>query len=63
MIKEWNVDFTIEGRTSFFYGTKEEAEKEAKKYLSELSLSLYPECDAYYEINDIYTYDEEEEEE
>lgn len=63
MIKEWNVDFTIEGRTSFFYETKEEAEKEVKKYLSELCRSLYPGCCSDYEINEIYTYDEEGEEE
>ena len=34
--KEWEVEATIEIRTSFFCDTKEEAEKEAHKYLSEL---------------------------
>ena len=34
--KEWEIEATIEIRTSVFCGTKEEAEKEAHKYLSEL---------------------------
>lgn len=56
---EWEVDFTIQGRTSFFCNTKEEAEKEAHKYLSELCQGLYPDCDSNdYEINEIYTYEE-----
>ena len=55
MSKEWIVEFTIEGRTSFFYDTKEEAEKEAHKYLSELCQGLYPECCSNdYEIENIH---------
>ncbi len=44
MDKEWEVEFTIEGKTSFFCDTREEAEKNAHKYLSELCQSLYPDC-------------------
>ena len=36
MIKEWEVEFTIEGKISFFCNTKEEAEKMAHDYVSEL---------------------------
>lgn len=39
MDKEWEVEFTIEGKTSFFCDTKEEAEKKAHDYLSELCQS------------------------
>ena len=42
--KEWEVEATIEIRTSFFCDTKEEAEKEAHKYLEELCTGLYPDC-------------------
>lgn len=34
--KEWEVEASIEIRTSFFCDTKEEAEKEAHNYLSEM---------------------------
>lgn len=62
--KEWEVEATIEIRTSFFYDTKEEAEKEAHKYLSELCQGLYPECDSNnYEIENIYSNTEDESEE
>ena len=44
MDKEWEVEATIEIRTSFFCDTKEEAEKEANKYLEELCTGLYPDC-------------------
>ena len=61
--KEWIVEFTITGRTSFYSKTKKEAEKEAKEYLSEVCRDLYPGCDSNdYEIDDIYTYEEDEEE-
>jgi hypothetical protein len=61
--KEWEVEATIEIRTSFFCNTKEEAEKEAHEYLTELCQSLYPDCASNsYEIEDIYSYDEEDEE-
>ena len=64
MDKEWEVEATIEIKTSFYCDTKEEAEKMAHEYLSELCRGLCPECDSNdYEINDIYTYDEEGEEE
>ena len=62
-MKEWIVEFTITGRTSFFSNTKEEAEKDAKEYLSEVCKSLYPYCDSNdYDIDEIYTYEEEVEE-
>ena len=64
MNKEWEVEATIEIRTSFFCKTKEEAEEEAHKYLSELCQSLYPECCSNdYNIDNVYTYEEEEDEE
>ena len=58
--KEWEVEATIEIRTSILCDTKEEAEKEAHKYLSELCQGLYPECSSNsYEIEDIYSYTED----
>lgn len=63
MNKEWEVEFTIEGKTSFFCDTKKEAEEMANEYLSELCQSLYPDCCSNnYEIEDIYTYEEDEDE-
>lgn len=62
--KEWEVEATIEVKTSFICDTKEEAEKKAHEYLSELCQGLYPDCCANsYEIDAIYTYEEEENEE
>lgn len=59
--KEWEVEATIEIKTSFFCATKEEAEKEAHEYLQKLCQGLYPECCSNsYEINDIYSYTEDE---
>ena len=61
MNKEWEVEATIEIKTSFFCKTKEEAEEEARKYLSELCQSLYPECDSNnYEIENVYIYEEDD---
>lgn len=61
--KEWEVEATIEIKTSFICSTKEEAEKEAHEYLSKLCQGLYPECCSNsYEINDIYSCTEDEEE-
>lgn len=58
---EWNVEATIEIKTSFFCDTKEEAEKSAHEYLSSLCQQLYPDCDCNsYEIEDVYTYAESE---
>ena len=58
--KEWEVEATIEIRTSFFCDTKEEAEEEAHRYLSELCQSLYPDCCSNsYEIENIYSYSED----
>ena len=60
MDNEWNIEATIEIKTSFFCDTKEEAEKRAHEYLSELCQSLYPECDSNsYEIENIYSYTED----
>ena len=60
MDKEWEVEATIEIKTSFFCDTKEEAEKSAHKYLEKLCTSLYPDCCSNsYEINEIYSYSEE----
>ena len=57
--KEWEVEATIEIKTSFFCDTKEEAEKMAHEYLSELCQSLYPECyPNSYEIENVYSYSE-----
>lgn len=62
--KEWEVEATIEIRTSFICDTKEEAEKEAREYLTDLCESLYPDCGSNsYEIEDIYSYDEDDDEE
>ena len=61
--KEWEVEATIEIKTSFFCATKEEAEKEAHKHLQKLCQDLYPDCCSNsYEINDICSYTEDEEE-
>ena len=58
--KEWEVEATIEIRTSFICDTKEEAEKEANKYLTELCQDLYPDCSSNnYEIENIYSYNED----
>ncbi len=52
--REWEVSATIEIKTSVFCDTKEEAEEEARKYLSEICRGLYPDCCSNsYEINDI----------
>lgn len=57
MDKEWEVEYTIEGKTSFFCKTKQEAEKKAHDYLSELCQGLYPDCCSNsYKIEDIYSY-------
>ena len=59
--KEWQVEATIEIKTSFFCNTKEEAEKLAHEYLSELCTSLYPDCCSNsYEIDEIYSYSDDE---
>lgn len=61
MSKEWEIEASIEIKTSFVCDTREEAEKEAHKYLSELCKSLYPDCCSNnYEIENIYSYLEEE---
>lgn len=58
--KEWEVEATIEIKTSFLCNTKEEAEKEAHKYLSKLCQGLYPDCCSNsYEIESIYSYTED----
>lgn len=60
MNKEWEVEAAIQIKTSFYCNTKEEAEKEAHKYLSELCQDLYPDCCSNsYEIEDIYSYSED----
>lgn len=60
--KEWEVEATIEIRTSFFCDTKEEAEKLAHNYLEELCTGLYPDCCSNsYEIENIYSYSEKSE--
>lgn len=59
MDEEWEVEATIEIKTSFYCTTKEEAEKMANEYLSELCQSLYPDCCSNsYEIENIYSYSE-----
>lgn len=59
MEQEWEVEATIEIRTSFYCTTKEKAEKMANEYLSELCQSLYPDCCSNsYEIESIYSYSE-----
>ena len=63
MDKVWEVEATVEIKTSFYCNTKEEAEKAANEYLTELCQGLYPDaCSNSYEIENIYTYDESEEE-
>lgn len=58
--KEWEVEAIIKIRTSVFFDTKEEAEKEVHKYLSELCQSLYPDCSPNsYEIESIYSYSDD----
>lgn len=58
--KEWEVEATIEIRTSVCCDTKEKAEKMAHEYLSELCQSLYPDCCSNnYEIEAIYSYSED----
>ena len=60
MDKEWKVEAVIEIRSTFICDTKEEAEKMAHKYLSDLCQSLYPDCCSNsYEIENIYTYSED----
>lgn len=60
MDKEWEVEATIEIKTSFYCDTKEKAEKMAHEYLSELCQSLYPDCCSNsYEIEAIYSYSED----
>lgn len=60
MDKEWIVEATIKIRTSFYCDTKEKAEKETHKYLSELCQDLYPDCCSdSYEIENIYSYTED----
>jgi len=57
--KEWEVEATIEIKTSFLCDTKEEAEKMANEYLTELCTGLYPDCCSNsYEIESIYSYTE-----
>lgn len=57
MDKEWEVEFTIEGKISFFCNTKEEAVKMAQDYLPELCQDLYPLCCSNsYEIENVYSY-------
>ena len=60
--KEWQVEATINIFTSIFAETKEEAEKEARAYLSEMCQGLYPDC-CDYEIESIYSYTDDESEE
>lgn len=58
--KEWEVEATIEIRTSFFCDTKEEAKKRAHEYLTEICQGLYPDCAMNsYEIDNIYCYTED----
>lgn len=58
---EWEVEATIEIKTSFICKTQEEAETEAQNYLSNLCKSLYPDCCSNsYEINEIYKISEDE---
>lgn len=44
MDKEWEVEASIEIKTSFWCKTKEEAEKMANDYLTQLCQGLYPDC-------------------
>ena len=58
--KEWEVEATIEIRTSFFLRHKGRSKKEAHKYLEELCTGLYPDCCSNsYEIEDVYSYTED----
>lgn len=58
--KEWEVEATIEIKTSFICESKEEAEEIANRYLSELCQDLYPDCSSNsYEIESIYSYSED----
>lgn len=60
MDKEWEVEASIEIKTSFWCKTKEEAEKMANDYLTQLCQDLYPDsCSNSYEIDDIYSYSED----
>ena len=60
MDKEWEVEATIEVKISFFCDTKEESEKRANEYLTELCTGLYPDCCSNsYEIENIYYCSEE----
>lgn len=62
--KEWEVEATIEIKTSFFCDTKEEAEKMANDYLTQLCRGLHPDCCSNsYEIENIYSYTEFESQE
>ena len=61
MNKEWEVEASMEIRTSFWCETKEEAEKMANDYLTQLCQGLYPDCCSNsYEIDNIYSYTEDE---
>ncbi len=62
MDKEWEVEFTLEGRIFLVCESKEEAEKLANEYLSGLCQDLYPDCySTSYEIDNVYSYSEDEE--
>ena len=57
MDKEWEVEASIEIKTSFWCKTREEAEKLANDYLTQLCRGLYPDCYSNsYEIDNIYSY-------
>lgn len=61
MDKEWDVEATIEIKTSFCCDTKEEAEEMAHEYLSKLCQGLYPDCCSNsYEIENVYSYSEDD---
>lgn len=58
--KKWEVEATIEIKTSFYCDTKEKAEKMANEYLSELCQNLYPDCCSNsYDIENVYSYSED----
>ena len=60
MGREWIVEATIEIRTTLFCDIKEEAERRANEYLTELCTGLYPDCCSNnYEIENIYSYTED----
>ncbi len=64
MKQDWHVTYSIQGRTTFYCDTKEEAEMLANGYLSQVCRGLYPDCCCNdYEIEEIYTYDDESVEE